>query len=118
MASKIGCGDFEALRTYLGFKETLNKILLVMIFQLGPPTFFVNFSTAQHLWQELITCLKALNLAQKEPGKTIVVLEHQLICSYTITCACYCVHVFEAIRKLLASKENILGTLEDNYFVL
>ena len=47
--SRIGYKDFKALHTSPDYKNKLEKNLFAMIRQLGTPTFFVTFSSAERL---------------------------------------------------------------------
>jgi hypothetical protein len=55
--------DLEGLHNSLDYLEGLQKNLFVMIWQFGPPIFFVTFTFTNSLWDRLIkashiTCYK------------------------------------------------------------
>ena len=54
----IGCMDLRTIRTSPDYLQQLCKKIYVMIRQLGPPTFFVSFSSVEHRWQPLVNALK------------------------------------------------------------
>ena len=61
LESDIGFRDLEKLRTSPDYIEGLRKNLFAMIRQLGPPTFFIILTSAEHLWTPLLEALYKLN---------------------------------------------------------
>ncbi len=57
----IGYMDFSRLRTSPDYLNWLKKDVFAMTWQLGPPTFFVTFTSVESKWFPLIKCLYDLN---------------------------------------------------------
>ena len=114
--SRIGFRDFDSLRTSPDYKQKQKKNVFAMIRQLGPPTFFVTFSSAERRWRELIACLEKLH-AQHRTSEQRSQNERRLLCMDPVTCTRYYVHRFQALKKLLKHDSSILGQIDDFYFV-
>jgi hypothetical protein len=46
--------------TLLDYFKSMRKYVFVMIRQLGHPTFFVTFSSVEHVWDPLCNALKEI----------------------------------------------------------
>jgi hypothetical protein len=57
----LGYMDLSALLTSPNYLNQLWKYVFVMIWQLGPPTFFVIITDAESKWFLLLKCLYDLN---------------------------------------------------------
>jgi len=57
--SYIGYHNLKRLRTSLDYLESLQKTLFTMIWQIGPPTFFIVFTSAKRLQDPFIKALHA-----------------------------------------------------------
>lgn len=115
--SKIGYKDFQSVRTSPDYKEKLKSNLFAMIRQLGTPTFFVTFSSAERLWPPLITALEKLNPQKKTNEESPSSYVQRLLRSDPVTTVRYYTHRFECLKNLLTKDATILGGVEDYFFV-
>jgi hypothetical protein len=69
LKSNIGYIDLKTIRTSPDYLQHRHKKLYAMICQLGPPTFFVSYSSAEHCWQPLVNALKQIRLNKKKKLK-------------------------------------------------
>ena len=56
----------KAIRTSPDYYENMKKYIFSMIRQLGPPTFFVTFTSAEHLWIPLCIALQQVTENNKK----------------------------------------------------
>jgi len=59
--SDLGYMNLSRLCTSPDYLSQLRKDVFVMIRQLGPPTFFVTFTSVESKWLPLLKCLYDLN---------------------------------------------------------
>ncbi len=57
----LGYMDLLRLHTSPSYLSQLRKYVFAMIRQLGPPTFFITFTSAESRWLPLLRCLYDLN---------------------------------------------------------
>ena len=67
LKSDIGYMDLKSIRTSPDYHLAIRRNLYAMIRQLGPPTFFVTFSSAEHRWKPLINALKDIRAKANLP---------------------------------------------------
>ena len=58
LKNPIAYRSLKAIRTSPNYYENMKKDLFSMIRQLGPPTFFVTFTSAKNLWSPLCIALE------------------------------------------------------------
>jgi hypothetical protein len=91
-----------------------------MIKQLGPPTFFITFTSVEHQWHPMVFTLTYL-YKNRGNGKHIATLEAKdidyLIRKDPITCSCYHRHRINSLKKLICHDETFFGKVSDYYFV-
>jgi hypothetical protein len=58
LKSNLGYKELSCIRTSLDYLDCLHKDVFVMIKQLGPPTFFMTFTTSVNNWLIFIKTLK------------------------------------------------------------
>ncbi len=96
LKSDIGYMDLSKLRTSPDYLSQLRKNVFAMIRQLGPPTFFVTFTSAESKWPPLLKCLYDLNYKKLALNVSFDKLESKhivdLIRCDLVTCACYYHH--------------------------
>jgi hypothetical protein len=54
LKSDIGYIDFKNIRISPDYLQQNKKTIFAMIRQLGPPTFFITFTSAEHHWDPLV----------------------------------------------------------------
>ena len=89
LRSPIGYRTLKSIRTSPDYFENMKKDLFAMIHQLGPPTFFVTFTSAEHLWVPLCNALYQIekrNLKEslessQEYTIDSLIRRHPVICS-------------------------------------
>jgi hypothetical protein len=109
------------LRMSLDYLSKLWRNAFAMIHQLGPPTFFVTFISAESKWTTLMSTLHTLNKNHMEILKNFDELESKhfidLVNSDSITCAHYYDHRMVAFHNLLKKDSSIFGKVDDLYFI-
>lgn len=87
--STIAYQCFKSIHTSSDYFENMRKDIFAMICQLGPPTFFVTFTSVEHLWDPLTNALKKQN-----SGNPVTCLNNgsnecidTLIRSHPVTCS-------------------------------
>ncbi len=109
----LGHMVFSRLCTSFNYLSWLRKDVFAMIWQLGPPTFFVTFTNAESKWLPLLKCLYDLN--SKKLGLNIPFdkLEPKhvanLIQCDPITCAWYYDHCMKSFHTLWMKGIPFLG---------
>ena len=90
-----------------------------MIRQLGPPTFFVSFSSVEHRWKPLIDALKLLKERNIQPMDNEIQEDEiqSLIKNDPVTCVRYYRHRMNALRQLITHDHKYYGELKDYFFV-
>ena len=89
-----------------------------MIRQLCPPTFFVAFTSAEHLWSPLCIALEQVTKSNKQnasdnlPTDTI----DSLIRKHPVICGRYYRHRIVVLKNLLLKNEHIFGKVQDFFF--
>ena len=116
----IGYIDFKNIRISSDHLEQIRKNIFAMIRQLGPPTFFVTFTSAEHRWKPLVDTLVTL-FRNKENKNAIDILEDDdidyLIRKYPVTCSQYYRHRINAIKRLISQDTTFFGKISNYYFV-
>ncbi len=110
------------LQTLLNYLSKFGRNAFAMICQLGPPTFFVTFTSAKSKWNTLMLVLQTLNNNHMEILENFDELEFKhfadLVRSDPITCARYYDHQMVAFHNLLKKDSSIFGKVDDFYFVI
>ena len=124
LKSDIGYVDFKRIRISPDYSQQLKKNVFAMIRQLGPPTFFITFTSAEQNWDPLIQTLQELHnlhqLAQnrQESNHPTHIDKFELIKKDPITCARYYKHRINAIKKLILTDDSFFGNVIDYFSVI
>ena len=82
-----------------------------MISQLGPPTFFVTFTSAEHQWTPLVNALSELQRKRRK-RKHIETIEDfdidYIIRKDPVTCSRYYMHIINAIKQLIRDDKGFV----------
>jgi hypothetical protein len=92
-----------------------------MIRQLGPPTFFITFTSAEHQWNPLVTAFIKLYKNRKNRKKIETLEDHDidyLIRKDPVTCTCYYKHIINDLNKLICHDDTFFGKISNYYFVI
>jgi len=120
LKSDIGYIDLKKNRTSLDYFEHINKNVFVMIRQLGPPNFFIIFTSEDHQSHELVCALKYL-YRNKRNEKNYETLEDKdinyLIRKDPITFTHYHKHRIISLRQLISHEKIFFTKVSDSYFV-
>lgn len=112
---------YHSLKIYVfpDYVENMKKDIFAMIRQLGPPTFFVTFTSTDHLWQPLCNALEHLHSkhASKPFENILAETIDSKIRKNLVTCSRYYKHRFNAFLTLLKNNKNIFGEVMDYFFV-
>ena len=65
LKSDIGYIDFKSMRTSPDYLQQNKKTIFAMIRQLGLPTFFITFTSAEHCWDPLVVVMSDLHRNRK-----------------------------------------------------
>lgn len=123
LKSDIGYVDFKRMWISPDYCQQLKKNVFSMIWQLGPPTFFLTFTSAEKNWEPLTNTLFTLH---KEHETKIGNLQTNLYCNNDITtfifkdpimCTHYYWHQIKSMRKLLTSDISFFGRINDLFSV-
>ena len=118
LRSPIGYRTLKSIRTLPDYFENMKKDLFAMIRQLGPPTFFVTFTSAEHLWVPLCNALYQIeNKNLKEPldsSKEDTI--DSLIRRHLVICSRYYRHKITTLKSLILKNDNLFGKVEDFFF--
>ena len=91
-----------------------------MIRQLGPPTFFVTFTSAEHQWTPLVSTLTELstNRGTQKYTQTLEDIDiDYLIRKDPVTCTRYYRHRINSLRQLICHDEMFFGKISNYFFV-
>ena len=91
-----------------------------MIRQLEPPTFFVTFTSAQHLWSPLCIALQQVTKNNKEnaPDNLQTQTIDSLIRRHPIICSRYYRHRITTLKSLFLKNSIFFGKLQDYFFTI
>jgi hypothetical protein len=119
LKSYLGHKKLSHIRTSSDYLDHFRKNVFVMIMQLGPPTFFVTFTTSVYNWPILIKTLKELydqyigeNLRIKKDDSLSI---KKIVKNGLVTCACYYEHIMNIFHKLII--DLIFGKVKDYFFI-
>ena len=91
-----------------------------MIWKLGPPTFLVTFTSAEHCWDPLVAVVSDLHKNRKCKKETNT-LENSnidyLIRKDPVTCTQYYRHRINSFRQLICHDETFFRKISDCFFV-
>lgn len=118
LKSPIAYRSLQCIRTSPDYFETIRKDAFAMIRQLGPPTLFVTFSSAEHLWSPLIGAL------QKRDGNTTtsndnISLDESVdanLRNHPVICSRYYRHRMSAMHTLILKNSQLFGEVQDYFF--
>jgi hypothetical protein len=116
----IGYVDFKNIRISPDYLNQIQKNIFTMIRQLGPPTFFVTFTSAEHQWTPLVSTLIELytNRGKQKYTQTLEDIDiDYLIRKDPVTCTRYYRHRINALKHLICHDETFFGKVVDYYFV-
>ncbi len=95
--------------------------MFVIVRQLGPPTFFMIFTTCVNNWSILIKTLKELydqyigeNLGIKKDDLLSI---KEFVKNDLVICACYFEHRMISFHKLIQNTDLIFGKVKDYVFI-
>jgi exonuclease III len=120
LKSDIGYVDFKNIRISPDYLHQIQKNIFAMIRQLGPPTFFVTFTSAEHQWTPLVSTLIELytNRGKQKCTQTLEDIDiDYLIRKDPVTCTRYYRHRINALKHLICHDETFFGKVVDYYFV-
>ena len=111
--------ELKSIRTSLDYFLNLRRNLYAMIRQLGPPTFFVSFSSAEHCWKPLIDALKHIKSKNKVAIENDIQEDEieTLIRNDPVTCVRYYRNRINALHQLISHDYKYYGKLKDYFFV-
>ena len=87
-----------------------------MIRQLGPPTIFVSFSSAEHHWQPLVNALKQIR-RKKIENEVLNDEINSLIRNDLVTCARYYRNRINDLRQLTSHDDKYYGYIKYYFYV-
>jgi hypothetical protein len=100
----IGYIDFKNIRISPDYFQQNKKIVFAMIQQLGPPTFFITFTSVENHRNSLVATVSALYRNRKRKKQTDT-LENDdidyLIRKDPVTCTHYYRHRINALRQFM-----------------
>jgi hypothetical protein len=120
LKSDIGDIDFKNIRISPDYLHQIQKNIFAMIRQLGPPTFFITFTSAEHQWPPLISTLTELYKTRQKKKHTETLEDHDidfLIRKDPVTCSRYYRHRINALKHLICHDGTLFGKVVDFYFV-
>jgi hypothetical protein len=91
-----------------------------MIQQLGLPTFFITFKSAENCWDPLVVVISNLHRNMKCKQQTNTVENNDidyLIIKDPMTCTRYYRHIINTLRQLICYDETFFGKILDYFFV-
>ena len=110
LKSHIGYIDFKHIRISPDYHQKMQKHRFAMIRLLGPPTFFVTFTSAEHLWEPLVQTLTKLH-SNRNKEKYIETIEEcnidYLVRKDPVTCTRYYRHKTDALKQLIYQDNTI-----------
>jgi hypothetical protein len=92
-----------------------------MIRQLGPPTFFVTFTSAENCWDPLVAAVSDLDRNKKRKKETDTLENNDieyLIRKDPVTFTRYYRHRINALRQLICHDETFFRKISDYFFVI
>ena len=120
LKSQIGYIDFKHIIICIDYHQQMQKHIFAMIWKLGPPTFFVTFTSAKHLWTPLVQTLTKLH-SNRNKDKHIETIEEcnidYLVRKDPVTCTRYYRHKTNALKQLICQDSTFFGKILDYYFV-
>jgi hypothetical protein len=120
LKSDIGYIDFKNIRSSLDYLQQNKKTIFPMIRQLGPPNFFITFTSAEHHRGSLVTTVSSLYRKSKRKKQTET-LENDdidyLIRKDPVTCTRYYIHRVNALRQSICHDGTFFRRILDYYFV-
>jgi hypothetical protein len=120
MKSDIGYIDFKNIRTSLDYLQQNKKNIFAMIRQLGLPTFFITFTSAEHCWYPLVVSISDLHRNKKCKKQTDTLENNRidyLIRKDPMTCTQYYRHIINSLRQLICHDETVFEKITDYFFV-
>ena len=119
--SNIRYVDIKRIRISPDYIHSLKKNVFTMIRQLGPPTFFVTFTSAEQNWDPLLSALEQLDNAHRSKIEQQVYEskgdKFNLIKKDPVTCARYYRHKIDAMKNLILTDESFFGNVVDYFSV-
>ena len=116
----IGYIDFKNICISLNYLQQIKNNIFVMIRQVGPPTFFFTFTSAEHEWMPLVNSLSELQRKGRK-RKHIETIEDfdvdYIIRKDLVTCSRYYRNRINAIKQLTSHEKIFFGKILDYYFV-
>jgi hypothetical protein len=109
LKSDIGYIDFKNIRISPDYLQQNKKTIFAMIRQLGPPTFFITFTSAEHCWDPLVAAVSDLHRNRKCKKQTDTLENNDidyLIRKDPVTCTHYYRHRINALRQLICHDET------------
>jgi len=120
LKSDIGYIDFKHIRISPDYLQQMQKHIFAMIQQLGPPTFFVTFTSAEHRWTPLVETLTELHSNRNKKKHIETIKEYSidyLVRKDPVTCTrCYR-HKTDAMKQLICQDNTFFGQILYYYFV-
>jgi hypothetical protein len=120
LKSNIGYIYFKNICISLEYFQLIKKNVFAMIRKLGPPTFFIAFTSAEHQWHELVSSFTNLYRNRKN-RKHCETLEDKnidyLIRKDLVTCSHYYRHRINDLKQFICGEKILFGKVSDNYFV-
>jgi hypothetical protein len=116
----IGYIDFKNIWISPDHLQQIKKTLFAMIQQLGPPTFFVTFTSAKHQWTPLVSTLNELdkNKKKRKQTDTLEVTDiDYLIRKDPVTCTRYYRHKINTLKQMICHDDTFFGKVSYHYFV-
>jgi hypothetical protein len=120
LKSDIGYIEFKNIRTSPKYLQQNKKYIFAMIQQLGPPTFFVTFTSAEHCWDPLVAAISDMHRNRKCKKETNTLENNDidyLIRKDPVTCTHYYRHRINALRQLICHDEMFFEKISDYLFV-
>jgi hypothetical protein len=120
LKSDIGYIDFKNIRISPDYLQQNKKTIFSMIRQLGPSTFFITFTSAEHRWDPLVVAISDLHKNRKRKKQMDTLENHSidyLIRKDPVTCTRYYRHRINALIQLICHDETFFGKILDYYFV-
>ena len=116
LKSDIGYIDFQNIRTSPDYLQQKKKTIFAMIRQLGPPKFFITFTSAEHCWDPLVASVSNLHRNRKCKKETDTLENNDidyLIRKDPVTCTRYYRHRINALRQLICHDETFFRKISD-----
>jgi hypothetical protein len=120
MKSDIGYIDFKNIRTSPDYLQQNKRNIFAMIRQLGPPTFFITFTSAEHYLDPLVVVVSELHRNRKRKKETNALENNDIdyfIKKDPVTCTRYYRHRINDLRQLIFHDETFFGKISDYFFV-